>query len=99
MKPDLAINKNWLWFDAAAQRSENGDSLTILEPHYRQVGDVLCSLNFRYFDGQTWHDAWDTLARGDNPLAIELTLRRVDAAAERVYRTIAIPRRSSGGAK
>ncbi len=97
--PDLASSKNWLWFDAAAQRSEKGDSLTILKPRYRQLGDVLCSLSFRYFDGQTWHDAWDTLERGDNPRAIELTLRRTDAASERVYRTIAIPPRSSGGAK
>ncbi|MBL8826384.1 MAG: prepilin-type N-terminal cleavage/methylation domain-containing protein [Planctomycetaceae bacterium] len=99
VEPELAETANWLWFDAATHLTEKADVLTILAPRYRQVGELRCTMSFRYFDGQTWHDAWDTLERGDNPRAIELTLRSIANASERVYRTIAIPPRSSGGAK
>ncbi|MBS3734629.1 MAG: prepilin-type N-terminal cleavage/methylation domain-containing protein [Phycisphaerae bacterium] len=43
------------------------------EGRYEIIADGLRSAGFRFFDGQTWRDAWDTRADGV-PRLIELTL-------------------------
>ena len=72
---------------------------------YDMPGEVLCrnvlALNFRYFDGMSWLDSWDsTTVENSLPLAVEVDLtladdeqasagaRGVQAGAKGEYRTI-----------
>ena len=70
----------------------------LAQVQYDMPGEVLCrnvaALNFRYFDGVSWLDSWDsTTVENSLPLAVEVDLTLADdeqtsAGAPAEYRTI-----------
>lgn len=53
--------------------SDTGD-LETLASHARILAHEVVSLNFSYWDGLEWSDAWDTTVEGRPPAAIAITL-------------------------
>ena len=66
---DTPLNADFA--DLVAQ-TPNADGLTWL-PEVRSAA-------FRYFDGSTWSDQWNSLQQGSLPVAVEVTLRFQDLA-------------------
>lgn len=58
------------------------------------IGPRISALEFRYFDGERWHDRWSTRSRGELPRAIEVTL----TIAEREIAAAAAPTSAGEGA-
>jgi len=59
-------------FDRAAKRyaDEGGGAM----PGYEMLAEEVKQLGFRYFDGESWADTWDTNEMRTLPVAIEITL-------------------------
>ncbi len=60
-----------------AQTLQYADSLgdvDTLAAHAQLLAPEAAHLQFRYFDGLTWYDAWDSAALGTLPTAVEITL-------------------------
>jgi len=53
---------------------------------FKQKVPAIVSGQFRYFDGGTWHDQWDSLDRKSAPSAIEVTFHSLSSTESRRWR-------------
>lgn len=62
-----------LEFDRAAKRfaEDYGGSI----PGYEMMSSEVQSIQFRFFDGRTWSDGWDSNEKQTLPVAVEITLK------------------------
>lgn len=66
----------------AMQYADALGDIDSLAAHARTLAPEVAYLQFRYFDGLSWYDAWDSSTMGTLPAAVEITVGLAQQSAE-----------------